>query len=182
LAPKVPLALLELSYALARLNPSPRGRNPSPELFRPARSLFPAVLPSLTPVSWPQPRHQARRVVFPIFDQLRRPRNRHSTHPPQLRRLHHSEEERRRPQPFAPSRFDLPCPILIARPRSRDAASRTCALRSGPSISARVPWRWARTVSAPPWSLTSLARLSALVRPRARILARRSNLGRWFLI
>jgi hypothetical protein len=51
----VPLALLKLVQALARLRPPPRGRNPSPELPRPARSPLLAILPSLTKVSWPQP-------------------------------------------------------------------------------------------------------------------------------
>jgi hypothetical protein len=82
----------------------------------------------------------------------------------------------------SPPRSDLPRPILIARPRSRDTASRTRALRSGPSVSARVPWRWARSVSVPPRSLTPLARLLALACPCARARDRRSNLGRWFLI
>jgi hypothetical protein len=53
LVPEVPLPLLKLSQALARLKPSPRDRNPSPEFPRPARSSLPAVSPSLTPVSWP---------------------------------------------------------------------------------------------------------------------------------
>jgi hypothetical protein len=53
--PSVPLALLKLVQALARLRPPPRGRNPSPELPRPARSPRSAILPSLTLVSRPQP-------------------------------------------------------------------------------------------------------------------------------
>jgi hypothetical protein len=39
----------------------------------------------------------------------------------------------------SPPRSDLPRPILIARPRSWDTASRTRALRPGLSVSARVP-------------------------------------------
>jgi hypothetical protein len=53
--PGVPLALLKLVQALARLRPPPRGRNPSPELPRLARSPPSAILPSLTLVSWSQP-------------------------------------------------------------------------------------------------------------------------------
>jgi hypothetical protein len=172
--------------------PTSTGTSPSPivtdclswwpkfltELPRPARSFSPTVSSSLTPVSWPQPRHQVRRVVFSISNQLRRPRNCRSTHPPQLRRLHRREEEWRRPQPFTSSRFGLPRQILIARPRSQDTASRTRALRPDPPVSACVPWRWARSVSpSPSRPLTPLARLSALDRPRALALGRRSNLG-----
>jgi hypothetical protein len=105
----------------------------------PLGAFLPPVSPSLTPVSWPQPCHRVPRVVFSISNQLQRPQNRDSTHPPQLRRLHRREEDRRRPQPFTPSRFDLPRPILIARPRSRDTASRTRALRPDPPVSACVP-------------------------------------------
>jgi hypothetical protein len=49
---------LNLDRALSRSIASPSGWDSSPELSRPARSLFPAVLPSLTPVSWPQPRQR----------------------------------------------------------------------------------------------------------------------------
>jgi hypothetical protein len=55
LAPGVPISLLKIVQALASLRPPPHGRNPSPELPRPARSPPSAVLPSLTPVSRPQP-------------------------------------------------------------------------------------------------------------------------------
>jgi hypothetical protein len=116
---------LELARALSRSIASSGSRNSSPELPRPTQSFSPVVSPSLTPVSWPQPRHRVRRVVFSISNQLRRPRNHRSTAPPQLQRLHRRKEEQRRPQPFTPSRFDLPRPILIGRPRSRDTASRT---------------------------------------------------------
>jgi hypothetical protein len=40
-----PLALLKLSQALARLKPSPRGRNPSPEFLWLARSFSPPFPP-----------------------------------------------------------------------------------------------------------------------------------------
>jgi hypothetical protein len=63
LAHSAPPPPLELDRALSRLIVSPSGQNSSPKLSRPARSLFPTVLPSLTPVSWPQPRQQVRRVV-----------------------------------------------------------------------------------------------------------------------
>jgi hypothetical protein len=42
-----PLPLLKLAQALAHLKSSPRGRNGSPELLRPARGLPTAVLPCL---------------------------------------------------------------------------------------------------------------------------------------
>jgi hypothetical protein len=161
--------LLELARALSQSIPYPGGQNSSPELPWLARSFSPVVSPSLTPVSWPHPCHRVRRVVFSISNQLRRPRNRRSTHPSQLQRLHRRKEERRRPQPFTPSRFDLPRLILIARPRSRDTASRTRALCSGPSVSAHVPWRWARSVDAPP--LGHLRRWPAYQRSPARALA-----------
>jgi hypothetical protein len=112
LAQRAPPPLLELARALSRPIASPGGRNSSPELPRPTRSFSSAVPPSLTSVSLPQPRHRVRRVVFPLSDQLWRPRNRHSTHPPQLRRLHHHGKERRRPQPFTP-------PSLISPVQSR---------------------------------------------------------------
>jgi hypothetical protein len=57
LVPKVPLPLLKLALALARLKPPPRGRNASPKLLRPARDLLSAVLLSLPSDSWPLPRH-----------------------------------------------------------------------------------------------------------------------------
>jgi hypothetical protein len=53
--PSVPLALLKLVQALARLRPPPHGWNSSSELTRPARSPPSSILPSLTLVSWPQP-------------------------------------------------------------------------------------------------------------------------------
>jgi hypothetical protein len=57
LVPKVPLPLLKLAKAFARLKPPPHGRDSSPELLRPARDLLSAVLPSLPEDSWPLPRH-----------------------------------------------------------------------------------------------------------------------------
>jgi hypothetical protein len=114
---------LNLDRAPSQSIASPSGRNSSLELSRPARSLSPAVLPSLTPVSWPQPRQRVRRVVPYISSQLRRPRNHRSTHPPQLRRPHRREEERHRSQITSPPSFNLSRPILIARPRPRDTAS-----------------------------------------------------------
>jgi hypothetical protein len=64
-APSVPLALMKLVQALAHLKPPPHGQNPSPELPRPARSPPSAVLPSLSPVSRPQP-YQCVRRAFPF--------------------------------------------------------------------------------------------------------------------
>jgi hypothetical protein len=58
---------------------------------------------------------------------------------PQLRRLHCREEERRRPQAFTLSQSDLPHSILIARPRSRDTASGTRALRPWPACQRLSP-------------------------------------------
>jgi hypothetical protein len=49
----LPLPLLKLSQALARLKPPPRGRNASLEFLRFARGFLPAVLPSLSEDSWP---------------------------------------------------------------------------------------------------------------------------------
>ena len=57
LVPKVPLPLLKLAQALARLKPPPRGRNASLKLLRPARDLLSADLLSLPSDSWPLPRH-----------------------------------------------------------------------------------------------------------------------------
>jgi hypothetical protein len=57
LVPKVPLPLLKLAQALARLKPPPRVWNASPEFLRPARDIFPTVLPSLPSDSWPLPCH-----------------------------------------------------------------------------------------------------------------------------
>jgi hypothetical protein len=57
LVPKVPLPLLKLAQALARLKPPPRGRDSSPELLRPARDLPSVVLPSVPSDSWLLPRH-----------------------------------------------------------------------------------------------------------------------------
>jgi hypothetical protein len=97
-----PLPLLKLAKALAHLKSPPRGRNGSPELPRPARSLPTAVLPSLPVDSWPLPRHWVRcGALFPSA-QLRRPRSHPSSRPPQLWWPHRREEEQRRPQPFNP--------------------------------------------------------------------------------
>jgi hypothetical protein len=57
LVPKVPLPLLKLAKALARLKPFPRDRNASPELLQSARDFLSTVLPSLLVDSWPLPRH-----------------------------------------------------------------------------------------------------------------------------
>jgi hypothetical protein len=57
LVPKVPLSLLKLAKALARLKPPPRSRDSSPELLWPARDILSAVLPSLPVDSWPLPHH-----------------------------------------------------------------------------------------------------------------------------
>jgi hypothetical protein len=57
LVPKVPLSLLKLAKALARLKPPPRSRDSSPELLWPARDILSVVLPSLPVDSWPLPRH-----------------------------------------------------------------------------------------------------------------------------
>jgi hypothetical protein len=57
LVPKVPLPLLKLAQALARLKPPPRGRNALPKFLRSARDLLPTVLPPLSADSWPLPRH-----------------------------------------------------------------------------------------------------------------------------
>jgi hypothetical protein len=183
LAQSAPPPLLELARALSRPIATPGGWNSSPKLPRPARSFSFAVLPSLTSVSWPQSRHRVRRVVFPLSDELRRPRNRHSMHAPQLQRLHRRGKERRRSQPFTPP--DLISPV---RSRSHDR-DRAIPLRAhAPCVRARLsapvfPSAGTdRSVRPPPQSLTPLARLSALARPHARTLGRRSNLSRWFLI
>jgi hypothetical protein len=55
-----------------------------------------------------------------------------------------------------------------ARPRSRDTASRTRALRPGPSVSACVPWRWARSVSALSPSVADAPGPPISARPLAR--------------
>jgi hypothetical protein len=52
---------------------------------RPARSSPSTVLPSLAPVSWPEPHQCVRWVLLTDPSQPRRPRNRCSPHPPQLR-------------------------------------------------------------------------------------------------
>jgi hypothetical protein len=130
LAQNAPPPLLELARALSRSIASPGYRNSSPELPRPARSFSFAVSPSLTSVSWPQPCHRVRQVIFPLSDQLRRPQNYHSTHPPQLRRLHRLGKERHRPQPFTP-------PGLISPVRSRSvSAPPSVADAAGPPVSA----------------------------------------------
>jgi hypothetical protein len=135
------------SRALSRSIAPPHGRNSSPELPRPARSLPPTVLPSLTPISWLQPHQRVRRVFLFSSGQPRRPRNRRSTHPPQLRRPHRREKERHRPQPLNPPCVDLHRLIPIARPRSRDTASRLHALCPDPSVSRLCPWHRARPLS-----------------------------------
>jgi hypothetical protein len=150
LAHSSPPPPLNLDRALSLSIASPSSKNSSPELSRPARNLFPGVLPSLTLVSWLQPRQQIRRVVPFISSQLWRPRNDRSTHPLQLRRPHRREEERRRPQLTSPSGFDLPRAIFIARPRSQDTASRPRVLCPGSSVSTYAPWRWVPPVSVPP--------------------------------
>jgi hypothetical protein len=72
----------------------------------------------------------------------------------------------------SPPRSDLSRLILIARPRLRDTASRTRALRPGPSVSARVPWRWARSVSAPSTSIADAPSPPISARPPVRARSR----------
>jgi hypothetical protein len=144
LAQTAPPPLLELAQALSRPIASPGGQNSSPELPRPAQRFSSAVSPSLTSVSWPQPHHRVHRFVFPLSAYSGDPGTAPTpaTSPPR--------EGAAPPTAVHPSRFDLPRPISIAKQRSRDTASRTHALRPGPFVSARVPWRWTRSVSAPP--------------------------------
>jgi hypothetical protein len=85
LVPKVPLSLLKLAKALARLKPPPRGQDSSPELLRPARDLLSAVLPSLPVDLWPLPCHGVRRGVLSLYVQLRRLQSHPSSRQPQLR-------------------------------------------------------------------------------------------------
>jgi hypothetical protein len=102
LVPKVPLPLLKLAQALARLKPPPYDRNASPDLLRPARDLLSTVLPSRPMDSWPLPRHGVRRGVLSFSAQLRRLRSHPSSRQPQLRRPCRCGEEQRRPLPFVP--------------------------------------------------------------------------------
>jgi hypothetical protein len=159
----------KLDRALSRSIASPSGRNFSPDMSRPARSISSAALPSLTWVSWPQPHQQVRRVFLFISSQPRRPRSHRSTHPPQLRRPHRREKERRRPQPFTPPGVDLHHLIPTERLRSRETASRPCALCPGTSVSTCAPNARSDRSTHPPRSLTPLARLSA---PRPQIKSR----------
>jgi hypothetical protein len=166
LAQRAPPPLLELAQALSWPIASPGGRSSSPELPRPARSFSSDVPPSVTLVSWPHPRHRVRRVVFPLSHQLRRPQNCHSTHPPQLRRLHRHGKERCHPQSFTP-------PGLISPVRSRShGPDRGIPHRArAPYVRARLsapvsPGAGPDRSVRPPRSLTPLARLSALCRPR----------------
>jgi hypothetical protein len=99
----LPLPLLKLAKALARLKPPPRGRNGSQEFLRSARGFLTTVLPSLPVDSWPFPRHRVRRGTLFLSAQLRRPRSHPSPRQPQLWRPHLRGEEQRRPQPSAPS-------------------------------------------------------------------------------
>jgi hypothetical protein len=66
---------------------------------------------------------------------------------------------------------------LIQRARSLDTGSRTRYALGPHLLVACVPWRWARSVSLLPQSLTSLACLSAHIRAPAHALTLRSNLG-----
>jgi hypothetical protein len=84
----------------------------------------PASSPSLPLQFWPTPAT----------------RNRRSTHPPQLRRPHHCEKERRRSQQLNPPGVYLHRLIPIARPRLRDTASCPRALCPDPSASRLCPW------------------------------------------
>jgi hypothetical protein len=81
-----------------------------------------------------------------------------------------------------PPRSDPLLPTLIAWPRSRiSLRARTRLHPPGPPISAQVPWRWARSVSAPSPSIADTpwpACQHSLARVRA--LCRGSNLSRWF--
>jgi hypothetical protein len=87
------------------------------------------------------------RSILSLSAQSRRPWSHPSTCLPQLRRLHHRGEEQRRPQPFILPRSDSPHPILIARPRSWIPLHAGTPCAPGPPVSARVSWRWARSVS-----------------------------------
>jgi hypothetical protein len=159
------------SRALSQSIAPPRGRNSSPELPQPARSLPPTVLPCLTLISWPQPHQRVHRVFLFSSGQPRRPRNRRSTHPPQLQRPHRREKKRRRPPPLTPPGVDLHRLIPIARPRSQDTASRPRALCPDLLVSRLCPWHRARPVSLPPRPLSLIALAHELVRTRARVRA-----------
>jgi hypothetical protein len=142
-------------------------------LPRPARSLSSAVLPSLTPISWPQPHQRVRRVFLFSSGQPRRPWNRRSTHSPQLWHAHRREKERRHPQTLTPPGVDLHRLIPIARSRSWDTASRPRAFCSDPSVSRLCPWHRARPVSLPaPPSVADRSGPLVSARPRPRPLAR----------
>jgi hypothetical protein len=146
-----------------------RSSSGPPETFSP--SFFP-----LCP--WIHGLYCVRRGVLSLSAQPQRPQNPPSTRLPQLRRPHRRGEEQRRPQPFTPPWSDPIRPILIARPRSRIPlrARAPCAL--GPPVNAHVPWRWARSVSAPSPSVADIPWPACQHSPtRARALGRISNLS-----
>jgi hypothetical protein len=143
-----PLALLKLSQALACLKPSPRSRNPSQEFLRPARGFFPAIPPSLTSDSWPQPRHRVRRVVFPSLINSGDPGTAIARTCPNSDDFT-TEERSGAARSRSPPWSDLPHSISIARPGSWDTASRMRALRLGPSAPAFPNVGPARTVRPP---------------------------------
>jgi hypothetical protein len=66
-----------------------------------------------------------------------------------------------------PPRSDPLRLILIARPRSRISLRARAPDAPGPPISARVPWRWARSVSAPSPSVADAPSPPVSARPPA---------------
>jgi hypothetical protein len=69
-------------------------------------------------------------------------------------------------------RSDHPRPILIARPRSRVPLRARAPCAPGPPVSAHVPWRWARSVSALSPSVADAPGPPVSTRPPARTCPR----------
>jgi hypothetical protein len=152
--------------------------------FGPPETFSLSFFPPLSTDSWPFPGHWVCRGVLFLSAQSRRPWSHPSTCLPQLRRLHHRGEEQRRPQPFVSPWSDTP--LVRSWSHGPDRGYRFAHARPAPLARPSAPMfpsagpAWA--VRPPPMSLTPLARLSALARPRACALGRRSNLSRRFLI
>jgi hypothetical protein len=175
LAHGTPLPSPELVRALLHPIAPPAGilRRSYPDL----PGAFPsAVLPSLVPVSWPEPHKCVRRVLIADPGQPGDLGTPIAHTRPSSGDFTAEEQERRRPQPQTPS-VDLNRLFSIARPRPRDTALRTRSQCPDPSIGRMCPWHWARPVSLSPRprSLNALARWS--VRARVRALALGSVLG-----
>jgi hypothetical protein len=164
----VPRPLLKLAQALVRLKFPPRDWNASPEFLWSARDLLPANLPLCPRIRGLFP---AIEFVVVFSPSLPNPSDPGAT----LARACLNSGDLTIAERSSATRSRSPLPGLIPSVRSRShGPDRGILLRArapcapGPHISAQVPWRWARSVSAPSPSVADAPGPPVSARPPAR--------------